>query len=213
MTRLPPSRDLCFIADRPTFGAERLLSVLPAVLAVVGPRAWVIDRGDDDARVRLAYLARLNTMCREHGALLLVSTRVDLALAASAHGVHLPERGLSANQVRSTWPELLVGRSCHDRAGLVAAEHEDADYALLSPVAAPTAKASTAEVLGLAGFSARVASLSLPVLALGGVVPALAARLRSVGAAGVATLGDVLGSADPRARAAELARAWDAGAG
>ncbi len=206
-------RELCLVADRPTFGAAHLLSVLPEVLAVCGERAIVIDRGEADARERLAYLVRLKALCREHGALLMISTRVDLALAIDADGVHLPERGLAVATVREAWPGLLVGRSCHDRAGLERAALEGADYALLSPVAAPTSKASTSQVLGIEGFSRRIEGLALPVLALGGVTPVLATALRRTHAAGIATLGDVLGAADPRARAAELLNAWDDGAG
>jgi len=209
-------RDLCLIADRPTFGATRLLAVLPDVLAVAGRRAIVIDRGDcgDDEgfTTRLAHLTQLLSLCRRSGALLMVSARVDLALAAGADGVHLPERGLPPGVVRATWPRLLVGRSCHERAGLEAAAAAGADYALLSPVAAPTSKPLTTKPIGIDGFSRCVQGLDLPVLALGGVTPDLAAALRRAGAAGLATLGDVLAAADPRARVTGLLRAWDAGA-
>jgi len=207
-------RVLCVVADRATFGMARLREVLPAVLALAGPRTIVIDRGDGDAeaRKRLAYLVWLKSVCQASGALLMVSRRVDLALAAGAAGVHLPESGIAQVAVRATWPDLVIGRSCHDRAGLEAASL-CADYALLSPVATPTSKPSSSEPLGIAGFSRSIAGLSLPVFGLGGVTPRLAAELRRVGAAGVATLGDVLGAADPPARAAEMLRAWDGGAG
>jgi len=206
-------RDLCLIADRPTFGAARLLAVLPGVLAVAGRRAIVIDRGageDDEATpARLAYLAQLLATCRQSGALLMVSGRVDLALAAGADGVHLPERGLPTGVVRATWPQLLVGRSCHGRAGLATAAAAGADYALLSPVAAPTSKAMTVEPLGIEGFSRCIQGLVLPVLALGGVTPAIAAGLRRAGAAGVATLGDVLGAAEVGRLGERLGLTWD----
>jgi thiamine-phosphate pyrophosphorylase len=202
-------RALCLLADRPTLG-EMLLPALSAVLgAVERGRVVVIERGESDARRRLAHLARLIPLCRDHDALVLVSRRVDLALTAGADGVHLPERALPPELVRATWPAFVIGRSCHDRAGLLAAAAAGADYALLSPVAPPHSKPAPAPPLGVAGFAAAVAGLALPVFGLGGVTPALAAGLRRAGAAGLATLGGVLGAADPARAATALLAAWD----
>ncbi len=132
-------RDLCLIADRPTFGATRLLAVLPDVLAVAGRRAIVIDRGDcgDDEgfTTRLAHLTQLLSLCAAPppGALLMVSARVDLALAAGADGVQLLSWACRPGSVRATFPRLLVGRSCHERAGLERSGGRGRDWALLSP--------------------------------------------------------------------------------
>lgn len=209
MAELGSRPTLCLVADRPTLGA-RLLPALTEVLAALPRgRVMVIDRGEAEARARLSHLAELIALCRAHGAPVLVSTRVDLALAAGADGVHLPEHGLPAAVVRATWPMLLVGRSCHDRQGLLAAEDAGAHYALLSPVAAPHSKPLAAETLGVAGFARAVAGLTLSVYALGGIVPDLVAGLRHAGAAGVAALGGVLGAPDPAVRARGLVAAWD----
>jgi len=202
---VPP---LCLIADRPTFGAARLLEVLPGVLAAVPGPVLVIDRGPGQARERLAHLAALRRMCAPHGAVLIVSGRVDLALAAAADGVHLPEQGLPVGVVREAWPELTIGRSCHDRAGLLAAQGGGADYALLSPIARPHSKPLSGTALGIDGFAAAVRGLTLPVLALGGVEPALVRSLRAAGAAGLAALGGVLGAAEPAREARRWCEAW-----
>lgn len=209
-----PIPALCLIADRPTLGAAYILAALPEVLAAVATPVLIIDRdgrGPGEARERLAHLHALRAICAVHGALLVVSGRVDLALAAQAHGVHLPERGLPAGEVRGAWPELLVGRSCHDREGLLAAQAAGADYALLSPVAAPHSKPLAGRALGIDGFAGAVRGLALPVLALGGVGPALAGPLRASGAAGLATLGGVLGAAQPAREARRWVEAWRAG--
>lgn len=207
-TRIPA---LCLVADRPTLGASHILAALPEVLAAVAAPVLIIDRGPGEARERLAHLHALRAICGAHGALLVVSGRVDLALAAEAHGVHLPERGLPAEEVRGAWPELLVGRSCHDREGLLAAQAAGADYALLSPVAAPHSKPLAGRALGIDGFAGAVRGLTLPVLALGGIGPALAGPLRACGAAGLAALGGVLGAAQPAREARRWVEAWRAG--
>src|SRR5439155_20958069 len=47
------------------------------------------------------------------GAPVLVNDRVDVALAAGAAGVHLPERGLAVADARAVAPGLVIGCSRH----------------------------------------------------------------------------------------------------
>ena len=58
-------------------------------------------------------------------ALLLVNDRIDVALAANADGVHLPEHGLPAREVRTLVAEdTIVGRSVHSVEAAVASASE-----------------------------------------------------------------------------------------
>jgi thiamine-phosphate pyrophosphorylase len=173
-----------------------------AVVAAFGPRTLIIERGDGDDRARLAALQVMAAACTRHGATLMVSRRADLALAVGV-GVHLPERGMTTADARRLGV-TNVGRSCH--AATIASV--DADYALLSPVAAPLSK-QVHDVLGVARFAALVRTTVVPVVALGGVVPALVPALRAAGAAGVASLGGVLAATDPVLAAAAYLSAWD----
>lgn len=206
------SFQLILIVDGPTTPWPSARADLEAALAAV-PRgaALVLDRdvgpgapGGPSDRARLRRLAALRELTAAHGAPLGVTGRVDLALAAGAEAVQLPERGLPADAVRARFAGLWVGRSCHDRPGLLAAAAAGARWATLSPVAAPWSKAPTGPLLGVDGFAAATAGVDMPVYGLGGVDRALAEALRAVGAAGVATLGGVLGRPDPAARARAL---------
>ena len=47
------------------------------------------------------------------GAIVFVNDRVDVALAAGAAGVHLPERGMSVVDARTIAPGLIIGVSRH----------------------------------------------------------------------------------------------------
>ncbi len=98
------------------------------------------------------------------GVPLLVSARVDLAMAVGAVGVHLPERGHAPHEVRALWPGALIGVSRHDRAGLEQAH--GADYATLSPFASTPCKGAP---LPLETFRQAAEASPIPVLALGGV--------------------------------------------
>lgn len=159
------------------------------------------------ARELVALARALRAATADAGALLLVNGRLDVALAASADGVHLPERGVPVAEARRLLgPDGLVGRSCHDTEGLTRAGREGADYAVLGPVGEVPGKGAP---LGVDGFGRLCAGASLPTLALGGVTPALVPALARVGAAGIAVVRDVFHAPDPGRRVLELLRLLD----
>lgn len=174
----------------------------------------MVDRWPDDAAAgaRLAHLHGLRALTAAAGASLIVKGRGDLASAVGADGLHLGERSITTTDARRFG--LPIGRACHDLNGLMTCR---ADWALLSPVAAPISKASTSTPFGVAGFGNLLSALellsyALPVYALGGVTVGLVGPLRVAGAAGIAVIGSVLMADTPGRAAAELLAAWD-GAG
>ena len=69
------------------------------------------------------------------GSRVLANDRFDLALAAGADGVILPEAGLPIEPVRRETPRgFLVGKSTHSAAAALRAEEEGADLVLLGPI-------------------------------------------------------------------------------
>lgn len=157
------------------------------------------------ARELLALAAALHPVCARAGAPMLVNDRADVAKLSGADGVHLPEAGLSVAQARRLLgPDALVGRSCHDRAGLEAAAAAGATFATLGPVGAVPGKNRP---MGVDRFARAIAGLDLPVYALGGVDAAAAPALRAAGAAGVAVIRAVFGRPDPADAVGALLRA------
>lgn len=198
------------IADA-SYDTSSVVTALSAVFSAVdGHRLIVLDRAPAGAPAgpRLGRLEALRALTREAGAALFVKERADLALAVGADGLHLGERSVASRDARCFG--LPLSRACHDRAGLLAA---GSDLALLSPVASPSSKPLSGQVLGVDGFARCVSGLPQPaaaVYALGGVTPALARPLREAGARGLAVLGGVFGARDPGAAAVALLDAWDA---
>jgi thiamine-phosphate pyrophosphorylase len=123
-----------------------------------------------------------------------VNSRPDVARAAGAQGVHLPERGLPARDVREAFPGLTVGVSCHGLECARRAEDAGAHYVLLGPVFATAGKDRP---LGLAPLEAAARALCVPVFAIGGITPANVASVWAAGAAGVAAIGAFVGTPLP----------------
>jgi thiamine-phosphate pyrophosphorylase len=134
-----------------------------------------------------------------------VHDRVHLAGAIGAEGVHLGFRSLPPAAVSEHHdPRLAIGLSTH--AGDECAQWAAADYLFHSPVFATPSKPKDApgflEPLGIEGLAEAVKATSQPIWALGGLGPEHVMSCRRAGAAGVAVLSGILGSADPAAATA-----------
>jgi 8-oxo-dGTP diphosphatase len=116
---------------------------------------------------------------------IVVSSRHPASFAHAVDGVHLTARDLAAcrERPRVRW----VGASCHDAAGLAAADAAGCDYAVLGPVR-PTASHPGAATLGLEGFARAVAATPVPVYALGGLCDEDLEPVVAAGGHGVATM-------------------------
>ena len=127
-------------------------------------------------------------LVREAGLPVLISRRIDVAVAAGAAGVNLPEDDLPVAAARRLLgPAALVGRSVHDLSGALAAEASGASFVLFGPVFA-TPSHPDAPAAGLDALSAVARTLTIPVLAVGGVLSDRVAAVLGAGAAGHAAI-------------------------
>lgn len=113
----------------------------------------------------------------------LVNGRPDVAVVAGAQGVQLPEDGLPVGPVKRFFPTLLVGASRHSPEGAKEAEAEGADFVVFGPIWATPGKEERA--VGLEGLARAVASVRIPVHAIGGIEPGNARSVADAGAAGL----------------------------
>jgi len=179
----------CYITDRTLLppGVD-LLDVIARTLAQGVD--WVQIREKDlPARDLHEFVARALGLPRPPGSKILVNTRVDVALAAGAHGAHLPAGSPSPR----IWCPLapggfLLGVSCHTIEELKVAEDEGADYAVFGPVFTPLSKTSDLPAVGLGELGAAARAVRIPVLALGGISYENAQSCMEAGAAGIAAI-------------------------
>lgn len=139
---------------------------------------------------------------------LLVSDRVDVALAVNADGVHVGGSDLPASVVRRFAPSLIIGASVG--AAEDVSRSEGADFVAIGPVFAATGSGGTGATMGVARFSELARHCGVPAIAVGGVAPENAGALMAAGAAGVAVISALFGADDPASAARALRAAVDA---
>lgn len=149
-----------------------------------------IRERDLDARALTRAAAAAVDAARGTSARILVNDRADVALAAGAHGVHLRGDSAPAARIREIVPRgFLIGRSVHSpEEAERAAAAGGLDYLMFGTVF-ETASKPGVRAAGPATLAAIASSVSLPVLAIGGVTVSRMAEVAEAGAAGFAAIG------------------------
>jgi len=140
---------------------------------------------------------------------ILVNDRLDVAIAEQSGGVHLGENSLRASDANRLTqashaadvraPNFLIGVSTHSLEAAQSAVSSGADYIFFGPVFATPSKAAYGSPQGLDQLAQVCASVTIPVLAIGGITPQNASACFSAGAAGIAAIRLFQDSSDPAA--------------
>jgi thiamine-phosphate pyrophosphorylase len=138
-----------------------------------------------DARTRIPATSKTK---------LLVNSRIDIALAIAADGVHLRADDINAAEARTIFAKSatpkaapVISVSCHTPEDVALAEAHGADFAVFAPVFEKDAiPCNRLDDLRRACTRPAAAAQHMPVLALGGVTGANAADCLRAGAAGIA---------------------------
>ncbi len=166
---------------------------------------------DDDAILRAA--AAFRARCDEHGALLWLNDRPDLALAAGADGVHVGQDDAPVAEVREqVGPELLIGLSTHSPAQFTAAlASAEADELSVGPVyETPTKEGRRAAGLDYVRYAARHGG-ERSWFAIGGIDRDTVHEVTAAGASRICVVRAIRDAPDPEAAAAELRQALEGG--
>jgi thiamine-phosphate pyrophosphorylase len=104
------------------------------------------------------------------GSRVLVNDRLDIALAAGAHGVHLGGHSAPPGEVRAIAPEgFLIGVSTHNMKELDAAVEGGADFVTFGPVFKTLSKAQYGPPVGIDALERACSESAVPVFPLGGI--------------------------------------------
>jgi thiamine-phosphate diphosphorylase len=206
---------VCMITDRRRLGdsPERALIRRIAAAARAGVHLVQIRERDMAGRALLTLVTQAVEAVRGTRARVLVNDRLDVALAAGAHGVHLRGDSVPASRVRAMAPAaFLIGRSVHARDEIVRVVEEGAvDYLLFGTVFETASKPDRVAV-GVVGLTEAVrAAARLPVLAVGGITVESVGRLAGTGCSGFAAIGQFADGPEDRLAATVTAAlgAWE----
>ncbi len=183
------------------------LGVRAAAIAAAGPAVALHARDRTQGGDALARLTRrFVALARPPEAAVLVGGRPDVAAALGADGVQLATGDLAPADARRVLPHGWIGRSVHSEEEGRIAVGEGADF-LLAGTIFESASHPGGPVSGPA-LVERLARLGRPVIAIGGLTPALAPAVRDAGAWGAAAISALWDAPDPYARALDFLACW-----
>lgn len=142
-------------------------------------------------------------LCRRYNATFLLDDRVHLVAELGADGVHLGKNDMPISEARRILGnEKIIGGTANTFSDVQHLAAQGADYIGCGPFRYTPTKRNLAPILGLEGFrnilkQMQQAGISLPLIAIGGIVSTDIAALRDIGVSGIAVSGAVLGAADP----------------
>ncbi len=198
----PKSLKFYVIADEETMkksGHESLETLVSALLRGGATTIQLRCKGASASELG-AVSRRIRSLMTDPRTLLIINDRMDVALVAEAHGVHLGPDDLPLAAARKMAPkEFLIGSSVDTAEEARQAESEGADYLGAGPVYPTQTKKTTNPVIGPKGLEEIVMAVSIPIVGIGGIGPENISEVLDTGAAGAAVVSSVVSSADPEA--------------
>jgi thiamine-phosphate pyrophosphorylase len=170
--------------------AKSIAQVLAEVEAALRGGAKVVQYRDKNPIDALHLASELVTLCHRYQAPLLINDSVELALAIGADGVHLGrDDGDIAAARQQLGNKAIIGVSCYNDVGKAeAAVAAGANYVAFGRFF-PSGSKPLAAPADIATLVKARQTLSIPIVAIGGIVPENAGQLLAAGADLLAVIG------------------------
>jgi thiamine-phosphate pyrophosphorylase len=204
------------IQARQRFGDVRLYVLLTEELCKKGwfETAEAALRGGADClqlrekklsdREHLDRAKRLVNLCREHGAMLIINDRPDVAAASGANGVHVGQDDLPVSAVRRIVPATcVIGVSTHTIEQVQSAAEQLPDYIAVGPIFDSPTK-SQDHIAGPVKLAEARKLTSLPLVAIGGIMEANASTVLAAAPCCLCVCQAVIAQIDVQAAARRL---------
>ena len=151
-----------------------------------------------------AEAERLKTLCAQHGVPFVVNDSVEIALQCDADGVHVGQSDIKGRDIRAMiGPDKILGISAGTVEEAVAAEKAGADYIGVGAIFTTSTK-KNARSMTMEQLKEIVSSVSIPVVAIGGISAENILQLRGSGVDGVAVVSAIFAAEDPGKATADL---------
>jgi thiamine-phosphate pyrophosphorylase len=173
-------------------------------MALAGGCRWIQLRMKEATAEELLRVGReVQPLCRAAGAVFLLDDHVELVRPLGADGVHLGRTDMPVDEARCLLgPDCIIGGTANTFEDIERLAAQGANYIGCGPFRFTTTKKNLSPTLGLEGYRTLLsrmqeADIRLPLVAIGGIMPADIPQLRAAGVAGIALSGSILGAADP----------------
>ncbi len=201
------------VTDPGMLGNRRLEDVVGEMFRA-GVRIVQLRDKEASTRSLVEQARRLVAVAEAHRGLLVVNDRVDVALAAGAHGVHVGSDDMPVAEARRLLgPRAVLGVSVRTVDEAWEAARAGADYVAASHVFPTDTKQVDGPALGLDGVRRLSEASPLPVVGIGGIGPHNAAEVVAAGAEGVAVVSAIMAAPDIAEACRALFRAVEEGRG
>jgi thiamine-phosphate pyrophosphorylase len=197
---------LYFICDPALLKRGSLLDVVKKAVAGGAGAVQLRDK-TSNSRKFLIEAKKLATFLRSKNVPFIVNDRVDVAMACSADGVHLGSGDLPIAEARKLLgAKKIIGASAHTAAQAKKAEAHGADYVGAGQLFHTATKGFTRHPISIGKLTSIRKTLSIPLIAIGGIKAANAARVMESGCAGIAVVSAIMSAKDPKKAAEQLAQ-------
>ena len=161
------------------------------------------DKNSDDETF-LQEAAELQELCRDYKVPLIINDNVEIALKMNADGVHVGQSDIKGRDIRAMIePDKILGISVGTVEEAQAAEKAGADYIGVGAVFGTSTK-KNARNLSLEKLQEISSSVSIPVVAIGGINASNLMELAGSGVDGVAVVSAIFAAKDPGQATREL---------
>lgn len=183
---------------------ERMSHIDSIRLALEAGCRWIqlrVKNRPEEEVLPIAWEA--TRLCDCYGAKLIINDFPRVALAVDAYGLHLGLTDMPVPEARAlVGVEMIIGGTANTWEDIARRVDEGADYVGLGPFRFTNTKQNLSPILGLEGYlplmtQMREAGNTMPVIAIGGIIPEDIGKLRAAGVHGVALSAALIGSADP----------------
>ncbi len=189
-----PAKGLYAITQTDNKSAD---TIIKEVVAVIKGGAVVVQYRDKNPVDAIALAAKLVEVCHEYHVPLLINDDVDLAIAVGADGVHIgKEDGAIAHARARLGATAIIGASCYNSVELaLEAQAQGATYVAFGRFFPSNSKplAAPAELTTLQAAKLKI---SVPTVAIGGILPENAGQLLNAGADLLAVIGGLFDKDD-----------------
>ena len=152
---------------------------------------------------------KVKEITEKHNVPLIINDRVDVALAVDAEGVHVGQSDMPCDVTRAlVGPDKIVGVSTATIEEARKAESDGADYIGAGAVF-PTATKDDAPKITKKDLKEIVESISIPVVAIGGITLNNAHELNDTGIAGLSVVSAIMSSENPKKSSEELLKIFN----